>query len=196
MTDRETIRIYDSRASDYAEVTASDAPDATLSAFIAALPPGGRVLDLGCGPGGASGHMAAAGLNVEAWDASRAMVDLAADRPGVTARQAGFGDLDAENAYDGIWANFSLLHAPRADMPRHLAAVARALRPGGIFHIGVKEGAGEKRDSLGRFYTYYTAASLTAVLQEAGLTPGTFTHGADKGLDGVVAAWITVTAHA
>ncbi len=196
MTDPETIRIYDSRANDYAEVTASDGPDATLTAFIAALPQGGRVLDLGCGPGLSSGHMAAAGLTVEAWDASQAMVALATDRPGVTARQASFDDLDAEAAYDGIWANFSLLHAPRADMPRHLAAIARALKPGGVFHIGVKEGEGEKRDSLGRHYTYYSATSLTALLQDAGLTPGAYTHGADKGLDGVVAPWITVTAHA
>ncbi|MGP6086965.1 class I SAM-dependent DNA methyltransferase [Antarctobacter jejuensis] len=196
MTDRETIRIYDSRAEDYAQVTASDGPDATLSAFIAALPQGGRVLDLGCGPGISSGHMAAAGLSVEAWDASEAMVALAATRAGVTARQASFDALDAEATYDGIWANFSLLHAPRGDMPRHLAAIARALKPGGLFHIGVKEGEGEKRDGLGRLYTYYTPASLTALLQDAGLTPGPYSHGTDKGLDGVVAPWITATAHA
>ncbi|WP_417207495.1 class I SAM-dependent DNA methyltransferase [Antarctobacter sp.] len=195
MTDRETIRIYDTRAEDYAQVTASERPDATLRAFITALPKGATVLDLGCGPGLSAAHMAAAGLQVEAWDASAAMVALAATRPGVVAKQAGFDDLDSHAAYDGIWANFSLLHAPRADMPRHLAAIARALTPGGLLHIGVKEGEGERRDSLGRHYTYYTETSLTQLLQAAGLVPGPFARGADKGLDGVVAPWITVTSH-
>ncbi|SMX40547.1 class I SAM-dependent DNA methyltransferase [Maliponia aquimaris] len=196
MTDPDTIRLYDTRAEDYARLTGSDAPDATLAAFIAALPPQAKVLDLGCGPGLSAAHMAAAGLRVEAWDASEAMATLAATRPGVTARQASFDDLDAQAAYDGIWANFSLLHAPRADMPRHLSAIARALTPGGLLHIAVKEGEGERRDALGRLYTYYSEAALTTLLQDAGLTPGPFRRGQDMGLDGVVAPWISVTAHA
>lgn len=196
MTDAETIRIYDSRADDYARVTTAERPDATLSAFIAALPPGGRVLDLGCGPGLSARHMAAAGLKVEAWDASGAMVALASDQPGVTAKQASFDDLTAVSAFDGVWANFSLLHAARADMPRHLAAIARALKPGGLLHVAVKEGEGERRDTLGRRYAYYTEAALSALLRDAGLTPGPFRRGEDMGLDGVMAPWITVTAHA
>ncbi|WP_420326436.1 class I SAM-dependent DNA methyltransferase [Mameliella sp.] len=196
MTDRETIRIYDSRAQDYARVTASDAPDATLRAFIEALPAGAHVLDLGCGPGLSARHMVAAGCHVEAWDASAAMVELASARPGVTARQADFDALEVVAAYDGIWANFSLLHAPREAMPRHLAAIHRALKPGGLFHIGVKSGSGSKRDNLGRLYTYYTEAELAGLLRAAGFTPGAFRHGEDLGLDNVMAPWITVTAHA
>ncbi|KUF11036.1 class I SAM-dependent methyltransferase [Pseudoponticoccus marisrubri] len=196
MSDPETIRVYDSRAGEYARVTASDGPDATLQAFIAALPPGGRVLDLGCGPGLSAGHMAAAGLEVEAWDASAEMVALAAARPGVTARQAVFEDLQAEAAYDGVWANFSLLHAPRAAMPGHLAAIKRALKPAGLLHLGLKTGEGARRDALGRHYTYYTQDALFDLLRAAGLRPGPARHGADTGLDGVVAPWITVTAHA
>lgn len=195
MTDPETIRLYDARAQDYARLTGADVPDATLTAFIAALPPGARVLDFGCGPGLSAGHMAAAGHRVQAWDASAAMAALAATRPGVTARQASFDDLDAEDAYDGVWANFSLLHAPRADVPRHLSAIARALKPGGLVHVAVKEGTGEARDSLGRLYTYFTEAELAALLTRAGLAPGPFARGQDKGLDGVVAPWISVTAH-
>ncbi|MBV2358908.1 class I SAM-dependent methyltransferase [Thalassococcus sp. CAU 1522] len=195
MTDPETIAVYDARAAEYEQITAGEA-DATLRAFIAALPPGGRVLDLGCGPGGSARHMAAAGLAVDAWDASAEMVRLAARHPGVTARQAGFADLDAQAAYDGVWANFSLLHAPMADLPHHLAAIRAALKPGGLFHIAVKEGTGEARDRLGRVYAYYTADSLGALLRAAGLTPGAWRTGRDRGLDGAVAPWISTTAHA
>ncbi|WP_373050544.1 class I SAM-dependent DNA methyltransferase [Thalassovita aquimarina] len=194
--DEETIRIYDARAEDYAQVTAADAPGRLLRDFITAVPTGGRVLDLGCGPGIDAGLMAQAGLQVDAVDASAEMVALADQRPGVSARQATFVDLDAEAAYHGIWANFSLLHAPRNDMPRHLAAIHRALKPGGRFHMAVKTGEGEKRDSIGRYYSYYTEPELMRLLQDAGFTATKIVHGSDKGLDGVVADWISVASHA
>ena len=198
MTDPVTIEVYNRRAREYADVTASDCPDATLSAFIAALPEGARVLDLGCGPGASARHMAQAGLRPEAWDASPRMVALAAEQPGVTAREASFDDLAAlePGGFDAVWANFSLLHAPRKALPRHLAAIRRALRPGGLFHIAVKEGKGERRDRIGRLYAYYTEESLSALLREAGLTPGPFRRGRDTGLDGAVSSWISTTAHA
>ncbi len=194
MSDPETIRIYDARAEDYARTLGSDAPDATLRRFIEALPEAGRVLDLGCGPGRSAHFMAEAGLVVDAWDASAKMVEMAASDRRVTARQAAFDDLDAETIYDGIWANFSLLHAPRDAMPRHLQAIATALKPGGLFHVAVKEGTGEARDKLGRKYSYYTEAALSALLREAGLAPGAFRSGEEKGLDGMMARWISVTA--
>lgn len=194
-TDNETIAVYGQKAADYAELVASEAPDATLAAFIGGLPSGGHVLDLGCGPGQAAAMMARAGLRVEATDATPEMVALAAAHEGVTARLATFDDIAGCDLYDGIWANFSLLHAPRADMPRHLAALRMALKPGGLFHIGMKTGSGEKRDSLGRLYTYYTEEELCGLLREAGFTPFSSDHGAEPGLDGVTAPWVTIAAH-
>ncbi|MGH1415993.1 MAG: class I SAM-dependent DNA methyltransferase [Pelagimonas sp.] len=196
MSDRETIRVYDQRASEYADVTSSKSPDKTLKSFMNALPKGGKVLDLGCGPGLAAGYMAAQGFDVEAWDASAEMVALASKQPEVKTRQAVFADLAAVDVYDGIWANFSLLHAPRDQMPEHLAAIQCALKPKGLFHIALKEGDGHKRDSLGRQYNYYTVETLSALLQDAGLTPGPYRTGVDMGLDGMPAAWISTTAYA
>lgn len=155
---------------------------------------GSSILDLGCGPGIASGIMAAEGHAVTATDATPEMVALAEARPGVTARRATFDDIDEVAAYDGVWANFSLLHAPRADLPRHLAALATALKPGGLFHIGMKTGTGEHRDTLGRLYTYVTQTELSDLLNAAGLHPFETRTGADKGLDGSLAEWVTILA--
>lgn len=197
MSDPETIRIYDDRASDYAALTEDhNAADPALEAFVAALPPGGRVLDLGCGPGTSAARMARAGLAVVAVDASGEMVALAARHPGVTARQARFDEIDETAAYDGIWANFSLLHAPQAEFPGHLARLFRALKPGGIFHIALKLGTGEGRDSLGRFYSYYQEDSLEHLLQQAGFTITARSFGAGPGLSGKVEDWIAMRAHA
>jgi 2-polyprenyl-3-methyl-5-hydroxy-6-metoxy-1,4-benzoquinol methylase len=196
MTDRETIAVYDARAGDYAKLDTSDTPSETLAAFIEGLPEGARVLDLGCGPGTSARHMVRAGCVVDALDASAEMIGLASAIEGVTARQASFDDLSGTGIYDGVWANFSLLHAPRADMPRHLSAIHKTLKPGGLFHVAVKEGTGAHRDSINRLYTYYTEAELTDLLQAAGFSVGPYRRGRDKGLSGEDADWISVTAHA
>jgi 2-polyprenyl-3-methyl-5-hydroxy-6-metoxy-1,4-benzoquinol methylase len=197
MSDPETLKIYAEKAEEYAGLTEGfNTADPALSAFIAAVPKGGRVLDLGCGPGASAAEMARAGLDVLALDPVAEMVALAARHPGVTTRQAGFDDIDEDAAFDGIWANFSLLHAPKADMPRHLATLVKALKPGGIFHIALKTGTGEQRDRLGRFYAYYTDAELSGLLEAAGLTITDRRTGKDTGLDGSIAPWIALRAHA
>lgn len=140
--------------------------------------------------------MAAAGLVVEAWDPVPEMLDLARRFAGVTVRQAGFADLTALDSYDGIWANFSMLHMPRADWPDIISAIARALRPGGLFHIGTKLGTGEHRDAIGRMYTYVTEEELGDLLRAAGMQPEYTDHGRDAGLSGELADWIVVQARA
>lgn len=197
MTDPRTIAVYDAQAGRYADLT--DTPntdDPQLARFIAAVGQGGRVLDLGCGPGASAAVMVRTGLRVDALDASAEMVALASRHPGVAARLAGFADLDLVNAYDGVWANFSLLHAHRRDFPAHLAAVHRALRPGGVFFIAMKLGQGEGPDRLGRFYSYYSEDELKDFLHAAGFTVTDRRLGSGTGLDGSVSDWIGLSAHA
>ncbi|MFC3613879.1 class I SAM-dependent DNA methyltransferase [Lutimaribacter marinistellae] len=196
MTD-ETIRVYDQKAAEYAAMTDDyNAEDPHLSDFIAAVPKGGHVLDLGCGPGMSAALMAQNGLSVDAVDGSAEMVELADQRLGVTARRASFDDISGEALYDGVWANFSLLHAPRADFPRHLSALHRALKPGGAFFLGMKLGKGEGPDQLGRFYTYYSEDELTELLAAAGFTVTGRRHGNAPGLDGTPSDWVALAAHA
>lgn len=196
MPDQKTIRIYDQRASDYAKLTDDhNTADPRLLAFIAACPAAGRILDLGCGPGASAAAMARAGLLVDASDASAEMVALASRHPGVTAFQAGFKDISGVNIYDGIWASFSLLHAPRADFPGHLSALRNALKPGGLFYLAMKLGSGESRDSIGRHYSYYSTEELDRFLMDAGFTDLLHDFGASRGMDGKMADYVTITAH-
>jgi len=196
MTDTKTLQTYAAKATEYADLAGQDAErDPMFVAFLAACPSGGHLLDLGCGPGHYAADMAQAGFAVTATDAVPEMVALAANHPGVTAQLATFDDITGSDLYDGIWANFSLLHAPRADMPRHLAALHAALKPGGIFHIGLKSGTGEKRDQIGRLYTYYMLPELERLLEQAGFSITDHATGRTIGLDGVPADWIAVRAH-
>ena len=130
MTDAKTLAVYDAKIEDYLRLTQAP-PSKSLLAFIKAIPEGGRILDLGCGPGLAAAEMARHGFDVDALDGSAEMVAAASQHPGVTARRATFDDLPSQATYHGIYANFSLLHAKRADFKRHIQACHAALHPGG-----------------------------------------------------------------
>ncbi len=194
--DRRTIAVYDAKAGDYANRFAQGKPDRHLQAFMAMLPEGARVLDLGCGPANASAFLRAAGMRPDPVDASPAMVALANERHDIGARLATFDDIDAVAEYDGVWANFSLLHADRADLPRHLAALHRALKPGGHFHIGMKTGTGAARDALDRFYTFVTRDELMELVRDAGFTVVSEHEGVERGLAGTLDPFLILLARA
>lgn len=195
MTDPKTLSVYAEKAEDYAAMSAKvDKKDPSLRAFIAAMPKGGRVLDLGCGPGGSAALMAQSGSQVDAIDPVPEMIALAKAQPGVQARLGGFEDIEGTRLYDGIWANFSLLHAPRDIMPNHLTRISKALKEGGRFHIAVKTGTGAHRDSIGRLYTYYTETELTGLLADTGLSVMDRREGVSPGLSGEEAHWIALAA--
>jgi len=195
MADAQTLDVYDGKIDDYLRLTQAP-PSKSLLAFIKAVPAGGRVLDLGCGPGLAAAEMARHGCDVEAIDGSAEMAAAASKHPGVTARQATFDDLPSQATYHGIYANFSLLHAKRADFKRHIQACYASLRPGGSFYLAMKLGTGERRDKLGRFYTYYTAQELKDILTQASFTLTFEREGQEKGLAGDVEPFIMMSAHA
>lgn len=194
MPDKKTLRFYDTSADKYAALTEAEKPGANLKAFMALLPAGGRVLDLGCGPAQASVHLRNAGFVPDPVDASQGMVTLANEAHDIGARLMTFDDLDAVEAYDGVWANFSLLHAPATDLPRHMAAIARALRPAGLFHIGMKTGEGEHRDSIDRLYTYVTVPQLRELLEDAGFEVLSTEEGEEMGCAGTVDPYVIMRA--
>ena len=196
MTDKETLRVYDAKAAEYAQlIKRENNDDPHLDRFINKLPTGGRVLDLGCGPGISAACMANAGLQVDAIDGSAEMIAMATQHQGVTAWQATFDEITGTNIYDGIWANFCLLHASKEAVPQHLAALVTALKPGGAFHIAMKLGSGSQRDTIGRLYSYYSEPELTNLLVAAGLTVAETAHGRTVGLDGTEADWIVMAAY-
>lgn len=194
--DETTINVYNEKTADYKKMTKSPAEISVEKDFAAHIPVGGCVLDYGCGPGRSAEYFAECGLETHAFDASVEMVKLAKKHNGVKVWQGSFGDFAAKDAYDGIWASFSLLHAPRRDMPNLLNTIHGALKPEGKLFLGLKLGTGEARDALGRLYTYYEKEELEKVLKTGGFTWDSHITGAGKGLDGTVSKWISVLAHA
>ena len=195
MSDPETLAVYAAKSEEYASMTgAHNTSDPILAAFMAELPQQAHVLDLGCGPGDSAAVMAAAGMTVHAVDAVAEMIALASRHEGVQAEVATFDQISGTDIYDGIWANYSLLHADREALPLILHALHTALRSGGHFHIAMKTGTATTRDRLGRSYTYVTEEELRDLLVTAGFTVTKKQTGRDKGLDGTYADWIALGA--
>lgn len=194
MADRETMAVYASRAEDYANRFGKTGEGRHVTEFLAEVPEGGRILDLGCGPGHTAAAMKRAGYRVDALDASPELAKIAQQHYGIDVTVATFDDVRAIETYDGVFANFSLLHAPKKAMPGHLARIANALVPSGVFHVGLKQGTGEKRDAIGRFYAFYELDEFEGLLSDAGFHVISERTGAEEGLDGTVAPWIILLA--
>ena len=63
-----------------------------------------------------------------------------------------FDELDADEAYDGVWAEREPAPCPEIVLPTVLTRVRKALRPGGLHYASYKSGGAEGRDRFGRYF--------------------------------------------
>jgi len=195
-SDVKTLQVYETQSSKYLENIIKEHPSKTLRYFAANLPNKSNVLDYGCGPGLSAEYLANLGHNVVAFDASQNMLELVPKHARIKSYQATFDTFSENEIFDGIWASFSLLHAKRKDFPRLLASIKRALKPDGLFSIGLKLGTGEKRDALGRRYTFVSQTELDQLLRSSHFNVFDHILGKDIGLDGVMSEWVFAYAKA
>lgn len=167
---------YDRIAADYAARWSSPAMLAEARArFAARVAPGGRVLDIGCGPGWDTARLRELGLRVCGVDYSRGMLAQARLRGGLPLARTDMRRLPVRAAaMDGLWVCASFLHIPRRDGPATLREFHATLRPGGVLYIGVKCGDGERwiggESGQPRFFTFYREDQIDALLGAAGFT--------------------------
>ena len=165
--DDATLQFYRRNAEAYAgrEITSRHA---RMAKFLALLPAGAAILELGCGAGADSAEMIARGYDVTPTDGSPELAEIASRKLGRPVDTLLFHDLKAVAAYDGVWANACLLHVPREQLAGVLALIHRALKPGGAFYASYKAGEDDGRDALDRYYNYPTEDWLRATYGEAG----------------------------
>lgn len=177
-----TAHAYDGVVDDYVRRN-TDVPDdfARFRAeFADAVPAGGRVADLGCGPGRDAVVFRAAGLRAIGVDASRRMAGHALAH-GVPTARADIRLLPLRpDSLDGIWSAASLLHVPRGDVPATLRSWWRCLRPGGVLGLSTSVGEGEGWEpwpaepgtrapttGLRRWFVHHRPDALVGLLAEA-----------------------------
>jgi SAM-dependent methyltransferase len=192
--DDATLQFYRRNAEAYAEREITSR-HARLTKFLAVLPSGAAVLELGCGAGGDTAEMIARGYDVTPTDGSAEMASVASRRLGRPVGTLLFHDLDSVEAYDGVWANACLLHVPRDQLADVLALIHRALKSGGAFYASYKAGDGDGRDTLNRYYNYPTEDWLRATYAQAGAwTDLSIETGEVRGFDDAMAEMLFVLA--
>jgi SAM-dependent methyltransferase len=164
--DDATLQFYRDNATSYAAW--AKAPSTRLFSFLELLPKGASILELGCGAGNHAAEMLARGFTVHATDGSPEMALAASRRLNHPVEAMRFDELDARDAYDGVWASACLLHVPREELAGILARIHRALKAGGVFYASYKIGEGDGRDSLGRYYNYPSQKWLEATYAASG----------------------------
>lgn len=189
-----TLQFYAANAATYA-ARERRLPVGILDRFLAELPPGGRVLELGCGGGQDAAYMLSRAFEVVPTDGSPQLAAEAARRLGVPVQVMRFDELDAVSGYDGVWASASLLHVPRPALSNVLRLVHRGLKARGRFWASYKAGAAEGRDRFGRYYNRPSAHTLLGHYREAGPWQQLrLAEGSGPGYDGEAADWLWVEA--
>ncbi len=147
-----------------------------LDQFIARYGVQGPFLEIGCGKGDVSAHLAAKGWQGVAIDFSDAAIAQAsvnlAPHPGVAVRKQALADVGGTYACIILWDVLEHIEDDRAA----LRIIARLLRPGGQLLLAVPSNPREWRwdDEFYGHFRRYTVAGLTDKLTEAGMQPQAF----------------------
>ena len=146
-----TLHYYQNHAQDFFDGTVNVDMTPLYEAFTQHLTHGARVLDAGCGSGRDAKAFHEMGYEVDAFDASSAMVTLAKQHTGLPVQLMTFSEIDGKAQYDGIWCCASLLHVPSSELPAVMQKLADALKPGGVWYVSFKYGNGERVQGERRF---------------------------------------------
>lgn len=131
------IDLYSRHAAAWAEQRGdalNEAERAHLQRFADTLPPGGEVLDLGCGSGRpVAAWLIGRGFRVTGVDASPRLIARCREAfPEQDWRVADMRGLDLGRRFDGVLVWFSAFHLPAEDQMGMATVYARHLRPGGV----------------------------------------------------------------
>ncbi|MCU6665660.1 class I SAM-dependent methyltransferase [Silvania hatchlandensis] len=163
-----TLKYYQDNAQTFFDGTVNVDMSSLYETFTRHLAPGARVLDAGCGSGRDAKAFQEMGYQVDAFDASPAMVELAQEHTGLPVQLMTFADVDWKEEFDGIWCCASLLHVPAFELPGVMQRLADALKPGGVWYVSFKYGDGEREVDGRRF----TDMDEVALRRMSGAVPG------------------------
>ena len=166
-----TLGHYESRAQDYWEGTRDHDVQQNIDALLAHIEGAApfTILDFGCGPGRDLITLAALGHHVIGLDGAAAFAAMARVNSGCPVWHQDFLALDLPpNFFDGIFANASLQHIPKTELPRVLGDLHSTLKPRGVLFASIPHGDDEEGGNDARYSCFHRPASWHGQLQKAG----------------------------
>lgn len=175
-------RVFHSAADDYVEAFMDVARyHSALNTFLASLPQGAQVLEVGCGPGNITRYLLdqRPDLHILGTDLAHAMVERARQHcPEARFMQQDVRQVDHTlGLFNGVVCGFLLPYLSVADTQQLFRTVNHLLAPQGSFYLSTMEDdperSGMKAASSGKYEAihqqFYREAQLRALLEEAGL---------------------------
>lgn len=140
---------------------------------------GGPVVDVGCGAGAVTDHLASLGLSIRGIDLSPVMLDHARRAyPNIPFDEGSMTDLDiADGALSGVVAWYSIVHTPPEALSGVVAELSRVMAAGGFMILAFQTGdepsvrtAMVDGRSVELTFHRHEVARVTSLLHAAGLT--------------------------
>lgn len=160
-----TIDYYNKHAEEFTASTFEVDMESLYQPFLAELPEGARILDVGCGSGRDTLAFKKKGYQVDAIDYSEELVKKASRLTGIPIKLKSFYEVDDYEAYDGIWACASLLHCERTRLKEVIGKLLSALKPNGVLYMSFKYGYGD-REKDGRQFTDLNEVQVKELLSQ------------------------------
>jgi SAM-dependent methyltransferase len=165
-----TLAHYDDSADAFWEGTRDHDVSQNVRTLLSHLDPGPRrILDLGCGPGRDLCTFRDLGHEAVGLDGAVRFVEMARRHSGCEVLHQDFVALALPAGhFDGVFANASLFHVPRQELPRVLGELRTALRPRGVLFSSNPHGQNQEGWNRGRYGTYLDTETWRAVVGDAG----------------------------
>ena len=160
-----TKEYYKKNAAQYQRDTINIDMLEIYSQFCQYLKPGDRILDAGSGSGRDIIAFKKMGYEVEAFDLSPELAEIATNNSGINVLVGSFHDYKTDGQFDGIWCCASLLHVPLSQLVGAIKNLSEALKQNGVIYVSFKYGT-QEREKEGLHITDMDEAGLSILVNE------------------------------
>jgi SAM-dependent methyltransferase len=170
---RGTLEHYNQRAESFWEGTRDHDVSQNIEALLRHIEgaPPCSILDLGCGPGRDLARFRELGHSPVGLEGASRLAAMAREHSGCQVWEQDFLALDLPPArFDAIFANASLFHVPRAELPRVLGELHAALKPRGVLFSSNPRGDNHEGWSGGRYGAWHDLDAWRGFVTAAGFT--------------------------